>query len=174
MDDFSSAAADVVGITPARDLPVPVWRDLVFAALSDSPDDFALTLNQARKIPAAGWEAQVNSPGTFVLLAAGQPAGFIAVSDRGQMADCAETICEIEMLWLRAQVRGTTAIEGLLTSAKQFALSRGADVLVAWVMQDSTPAQGALRRHGWRPSDQQRMPDSQRPHLVQQEFRFGL
>ncbi len=123
------------------------WRDLRatrLAALTDAPEAFITTLEQAQACTDRQWQDRIlRSPHFLAHFDAADPPVGKAV---GYLH---HGLPELVGMWVAPQARGRAVVEALISAVAGWARDIGHDVLVLWVVEGNERAERAYRRCGF-------------------------
>jgi GNAT superfamily N-acetyltransferase len=128
----------------------PLWRQLRFDALSESPDAFRPTLEDEKEQSDDWWidiiDSTVEHPrgGLWIAEIEHVPVGMLFAR-----TDTDDTVVEIGAMWVRPPARGKGVGSGLLTSAVDWAISRGVHHAELWVAESNAAAMSLYERYGF-------------------------
>ena len=128
----------------------PLWRQLRFDALSESPDAFRPTLEE-EKVQSDDWWIDV------IDSTVEHPRGGLWVAEMGRVpvgmlfarTDTDDTVVEIGAMWVRPSDRGKGIGSGLLTAALDWAISRGVHHADLWVTESNAAAVALYEQYGF-------------------------
>ena len=129
----------------------PLWRQLRFDALSDSPDAFRPTLDEEKEQSDDWWIDMIDSTvehprgGLWIAEMEQDPVGMCFAR-----TDTDDTVVEIGAMWVRPAARGRGIGFGLLTAALDWAVSRGVRHAELWVTESNAAAMSLYERYGFR------------------------
>lgn len=128
-----------------------VLREVVLAALADSPEAFEAEYATEAARPASYWDerARAGSAGepTVILLAerdekiVGMVRGYHSTSTPGARG--------LAQLWVAPPCRGSGVGDGLVRAVIEWARQGGADAVRLWVVPGNRPAERLYARHGF-------------------------
>ena len=128
----------------------PLWRQLRFDALSDSPDAYRPTLEDERHQPDEWWadiiDTTVEHPRGGLWLA---EIDRIPVGMLFARVDEGVTVVEIGAMWVRPLVRGEGVGSGLLEAALDWARLCSVSRAELWVTESNFAAVSLYKRHGF-------------------------
>ena len=132
-------------MTSIREIGPDDWRafrDIRFAALTDSPSAFGSTLSEARDHSDEQWQTMVrdrcSSTACAIWLAEsgdGGPVGVVAADH-----DAASGQVEMVSMWVAPDSRGSGLARRLIDSVTEWAAGAGATAVSLWVMRGNDPA----------------------------------
>lgn len=123
-------------------------RELRLAALSDAPDAFGSTLEDAYARSAEDWRRQLETLTTFVAMINGQDMGLA----RGAPDDADPANAYLLSMWIAPDARGQGGGEGLVRAVADWAQTAGFSRLVLDVADDNAPAIALYARLGFQPT----------------------
>jgi len=128
----------------------PLWRQLRFDALSDSPDAFRPTLEEEQDQSDEWWidiiETTIEHPrgGLWIAEVDSVPVGMLFAR-----IDTDHAVVEVGAMWVHPSVRGRGVGSGLLSAALEWARSRGVRHAELWVTESNSAAMGLYERYGF-------------------------
>lgn len=131
----------------ARRLTADEWetdRALRLAALAESPDAFASTLEQESRISGEEWRERVAGRVRFAARLDGTDAGLagLILGPRGSTAI-------LVSVWVAPSARGQGVGDALVQAAVAHARENGATAVHLWVTSGNTPAESLYARNGF-------------------------
>ena len=136
-------------------------RDVRLAALRDSPDTFASTLEHELALGEQDWRQRADSAAWFVARQGADPVGLVAVFPVPEASPA--TKWHLISMWVSPLVRGRGVAALLVDAAAGHVTAAGAERLTLWVADGNERAYAFYLRAGFRPTGQRqtyRRPDS--------------
>jgi GNAT superfamily N-acetyltransferase len=122
-------------------------KQVRLAALSDSPDAFSRTLDEAKRLPDTTWQERAAGSTSFSAIAieANEPVGIaVGIPDADD-----ETRAYLVSMWVAPGSRGTNIAIALLDLVQSWATDHGADTLFAGITKANTRAEAFYRKCGF-------------------------
>ena len=126
----------------------PRLRAIRLRALTESPDAFATTCDEAAALPPESWAAQLQSMATFLALVDGEDVGLVRGAPDEARTDAAWLIS----MWVAPEVRGRGVGEALVAAVVEWARASGARRLLLDVGDHNRPAIALYARMGFEPN----------------------
>jgi GNAT superfamily N-acetyltransferase len=146
--EVEAREVEVRAVTPEEWVTL---REVRLAALADSPQAFASTLERELGFGEQRWRSWIESSSVFLAWRDGQPVGMAAgVADDARRADSVPGSWHVVAMWVRPQERGRGSAGKIIEAVAERARASGAARLVLWVT-DVNPRAGAFyERLGFR------------------------
>ena len=123
-------------------------RSIRLRALSDAPDAFGSTFEEAAARQPAGWAKQLRDLPTFVAVRDGRDVGMVRCARDATVTDTAWLIS----MWVAPEARrtgvGSLLVDGVIDWARSTSVSR----LLLDVADDNAPAIALYARKGFEPN----------------------
>jgi ribosomal protein S18 acetylase RimI-like enzyme len=129
------------------------YRSVRLAALRESPEAFAATLEQEEAYDEDFWRQRMLRSARLVAERAGDAVGVVSVGAAKGSEDAAG---ELFGLWVRPEARGSGVATRLVKDGASLAAERGHSHLVYWVGTDNGRAVAFASGMGFRPTDYRR------------------
>ncbi len=143
-----------------------VYRDVRLAALSDTPQAFASTLERALALEPQDWQRLLSSPSAASFLAwlGGQAVGQAT----GKIDDPDDEFAvpgawQLVGMWVRPAARGLGVADSLVEAVAAHARNHGAESLVLWVTEVNGRARAFYRRLGFVPTGARQLVRPEQP-----------
>jgi ribosomal protein S18 acetylase RimI-like enzyme len=152
-------------------------RDLRLAALADSPDAFAATLEEEEGRPEGYWRLRLDQPDhtTFVATVTSErrprPVGLAVL---GPSSDGGERVLGMYSVWVTPDARGRGVGDALLAAATAWATGAGADRIVLDVGDHNRTAIALYTRWGFTPTGRETSLPAPREHVTEHELALDL
>jgi ribosomal protein S18 acetylase RimI-like enzyme len=125
-------------------------RQVRLAALADSPEAFASTLELERGFGDDEWQRRMDTAAWFLAWRDAEPAGLVAAVTRP--AAGGGTGWHIVSMWASPAARGSGAAGLLVGAVAEHVRSEGKRRVTLWVADDNARARGFYQRLGFRPT----------------------
>ena len=149
----------------------PDWAQLRLvrlAALAESPNAFASTLEREQQLDEEDWRARASSGRTFLAFSGGAPVGT-AVGIEGDATDERAVVA----MWVHPDHRRAGVASALLEAVRTWAHTDGATSLTLWVTRTNDAAGTLYRRIGFTPTgESQPLPSN--PSLTEEKMVLDL
>jgi ribosomal protein S18 acetylase RimI-like enzyme len=122
-----------------------VIRALRLEALSDSPEQFASTLERDRARTHADWARWLSTGATFLVDRGGTPRGLVAAT----VHDSRPGAYYVESMWVHPEERGGAAADHLMDALQDWAEGQGVSELWLEVVEDNVRARHFYQDHGF-------------------------
>ena len=129
------------------------YRSVRLAALRESPEAFAATVDEEQAYDEAYWRTRMNRSARLVAERAGEAVGVVSV---GTAKASDEGAGELFGLWVRPEARGSGVATRLVKDGAEIAARRGDSHLVYWVGTENGRAVAFASGMGFRPTDYRR------------------
>ena len=146
-------------------------RAVRLAALADTPDAFAATLDDERDQPPSFWQGRLSSPQTVTLLATQDGEDFGTAVIHGPDGDPDAWLYSV---WVAPTARGRGVGDALLEEAVRRARALRRARLRLDVGDHNLPAQSLYARHGFRPTGHGFRLPAPRAHLHEHALALPL
>jgi ribosomal protein S18 acetylase RimI-like enzyme len=152
-------------------------RDLRLAALADSPDAFAATLEDEQGRPEGYWRLRLDQPDhtTFVVtLATGGRPRPVGLAVLGPSPGGGPRVLGLYSVWVAPDARGRGVGDALLAAATSWATGAGADRIVLDVGDHNDRAVAFYARWGFSPTGRETTLPAPRQHVTEHERALDL
>jgi GNAT superfamily N-acetyltransferase len=129
------------------------YRSVRLAALRESPEAFAATLEAETAYDEALWRERMTRSRRLLAEDAGEVVGVASV---GQGGDESPTVAELFGLWVTPARRGTGVATALVRAGADTARAQGSTHLAYWVGTENGRAVAFASGFGFRPTDSRR------------------
>ena len=123
-------------------------RQVRLAALADSPEAFASTLERERGFGDDEWQRRMQTAAWFVAWQDAEPAGLVAAVTRPAAGGGTEW--HIVSMWASPLARGSGAADLLVRAVAGHVRAEGEHRITLWVADDNARARGFYQRFGFR------------------------
>ena len=149
----------------------PRLREIRLRALSDAPDAFGSTFEEAAARTAETWAQQLRELPTFVAVTDGHDVGMVRCQPDETRTDSVTLIS----MWVAPDARRSGLGEALIDAAIEWARANGVNRLLLYVVDDNAPAIALYARKGFRPTGEIATLPPPREHIRehQRELRLG-
>ncbi len=142
-----------INVRPLHEDDWQDYRSVRLAALRESPEAFAATLEEEEAFGEELWRERMRRSARLIAERAGQEVGVASVgraeSDEGEAG-------ELFGLWVSPEARGSGVATRLVRESAQLAAARGQSHLVYWVGTENGRAVAFASGMGFRPTDHRR------------------
>ena len=146
-------------------------RGLRLQALADSPQAFASTLDDARKIREEGWRERARGTGlsaTFIASTGGHPIALTAVLMEDNHSAQAVSV------WVHPDYRRQGVAAALMKAAAAFAVEADARIIRVWVTETNLSARALYESLGYKATGaRQPLPSDPSLHECELAARIG-
>lgn len=129
------------------------YRSVRLAALRESPEAFAATVDEEEAYDEALWRERMKRSARLVAERAGEAVGVVSV---GRAKASEGAAAELFGLWVRPEARGSGVATRLVKDSATIATERGETHLVYWVGTENGRAVAFASGIGFRPTDYRR------------------
>ncbi len=131
-----------------------IYRTVRLAALAESPEAFASTIERELTFPEELWRGRLQSAQTFLAWLAGQPAGTVTVLSCDPSNDYGFPGTDhVVAMWVDPQARGLGVADRLVEAVLARARDAGVPGVVLWVFEANERAGAFYRRMGFRATE---------------------
>jgi ribosomal protein S18 acetylase RimI-like enzyme len=166
------AAGSVTAVSDIGRLGEDDWaelREVRLAALSESPQAFASTLDRERGYDEGQWRSFVGAGAWFVARDAGRVVGVVAILPERDRRGGRHLVS----MWVVPELRGRGVADALLGEALGFAAADGAEAVHLWVADGNSRARRFYERAGFA-STGQRQPLPSAPEVAEELLTLRL
>lgn len=128
------------------------YRAVRLAALRESPEAFAATLEMEQAYAEKLWRERMNRSRRLLAEDGGEPVGVASLGPSGD----GDAVAELFGLWVTPSRRGTGVATALVGAAAQAARAQGSSHLAYWVGTENGRAVAFASGFGFRPTDRRR------------------
>lgn len=130
-----------------------VYRDIRLAALKDSPEAFAATLEREQQYDEEMWHRRMNRSRRMVAEQDGRPVGVASVKS---LTIDERPVGELFGLWVAPELRGKGVAWKLVDAGVRQARQDGQAYITYWVGTDNARGVAFASSYGFRPTDARR------------------
>lgn len=138
-------------------------REVRLAALADSPDAFASTLDRELGFEEGRWREWIGDWPWFLAWRAGQPVGLAGGMVRradpkpGDPASAPRLDWRLVSMWVSPQARGSGVADLLVRAVVSHVRDQGEKLITLWVAAGNGRARAFYARLGFRPTGRQQV-----------------
>lgn len=153
-------------------LPPGEWstlRDLLLAALQDSPDSFGSAFEKEERNSEGDWRAKFETCEWFVARGSDEAVGLVGLTESW---DKSPGEADLVSMWIAPNYRGMRVAPILIDAVRLWALGNGVDTLALWVIEGRDRARRVYEKYGFVPT--YACPVERDASLMAQKFGFPL